>query len=220
MKSAFMFFGFLIITSFTICHGQTHDPFILTEDSSNQIMLSQEAKNLFKWNNSFLDKIQTKINEGVSLETIKNSMLDAAQSNNYTGFYTLLFDDYNTGNLFFNEISNYKQQFRDKYTFVTEHPSLFQCQSCPLTTIDNINYFFNNFGAFSTNRFMNNREGVEPLREAGPVCGSYWNQVLLLGCAAGCSVTTAGFGAGMCGWACWCTFCTRNSSVAEVICAN
>jgi len=52
------------------------------------------------------------------------------------------------------------------------------------------------------------------------VCGSYWNQVKLGLCAAGCGVTTAGLAAGLCGWGCWCTFCTKNSALATAICAD
>jgi len=53
---------------------------------------------------------------------------------------------------------------------------------------------------------------------AEPVCGSYWSQVKTLACSAGCGVATAGFGAAICGWQCWCTFCDENSALADVIC--
>lgn len=55
-------------------------------------------------------------------------------------------------------------------------------------------------------------------RENASVCGSGWKVAKLLACSGLCGASTAGAGAVLCGWACWCTFCTTNSSVSDEIC--
>ena len=68
-----------------------------------------------------------------------------------------------------------------------------------------------------TNSIGADDESVPP-GDGTPVCGSYWQQVKLAACAALCSASTAGAGTVLCGWACWCMFCTQSSAVAGVIC--
>jgi hypothetical protein len=51
-----------------------------------------------------------------------------------------------------------------------------------------------------------------------PTCGSWWQQAKLITCAALCSVSTAGAGTVLCGWACWCMLCPTNSELSKIIC--
>lgn len=85
------------------------------------------------------------------------------------------------------------------------------------------NVSFRNFERAVDYRFAVGSEKIDYNQRSAVkkiVCGSYWNQVKLSLCAAGCGVTTAGLAAGLCGWGCWCTFCTKNSALATAICAD
>ena len=75
------------------------------------------------------------------------------------------------------------------------------------------------FAAYTAS--LEGRDGIAfsdelPEDEDGPVCGSYFQQVKLLACAALCS--TMGPAAGLCGWACWCMLCSENSAVYDFMC--
>ena len=52
------------------------------------------------------------------------------------------------------------------------------------------------------------------------VCGSWKNRIALYVCGAACAASTAGVGAALCGWACWCWWCSENSALADAICPN
>ena len=58
------------------------------------------------------------------------------------------------------------------------------------------------------------RTGVHTIDEI--VCGSRWQQVILLACMAAAG-STCGAVAALCGWGCWCMLCTENSAVFDAM---
>lgn len=52
---------------------------------------------------------------------------------------------------------------------------------------------------------------------AEPTCGSYWQQAKLLVCTAA-SGAVCGPGSLMRAWGCWCTLCSDNSELADLMC--
>lgn len=199
--------------------AQVDTGFRLSEEVSKQIIESPEYQNCIRFQNDFLDIISNKVNQGTSIESIKTATLNAIRTSNYNEIYLLLFGNYQSAEVFFTGMANSQRSYISNLkTNYPNMPSL-GCSTCHSFLTDDVNYFFRNFNVFNTNRMPvsgGTSEGVAP----EPTCGSYWNQVLLAACATGCSVTTAGLGVAMCGWGCWCTFCTRNSAVAAAICAH
>lgn len=203
---------------FKISLSQTSSSFQLSEDSSRQIVQSQEFQTLFSLQNEFLDKIKNAINNGYSLDSIKKATINAVENSDNNQIYSILFNDYNSGVTFFNSVAASKRAIKEKYPFIEENRSTFVCNTCQGTITDEVNYFYKNFQTFDTYRFY---PGIAPTgREALPTCGSWGNQVRLGVCATLCGAATAGIGLAACGWGCWCTFCTSNSSVSSVICSN
>lgn len=177
-------------------------------------MQSSEFQNVILKQNQVLDTITNALNRGISLQSIRTATLDAIQNNNYQSIYSLLFSSSQSGDAFFNELVNAKTAFVLQNGFIMENQQTFTCSTCFSTLTDQANYFFDNFQTFNSYRYSPTGSNSKP------TCGSWWNQVKLVACAALCGVSTAGIGAGVCGWGCWCTFCTKNSAVANVICAN
>lgn len=114
------------------------------------------------------------------------------------------FGNYQAGESFFTNLKSAQRAFIARNEFINQNLNIFACQTCGISLYEKTNYFFTNFLSFVNNRLSSSTS----LAERAPTCGSYWNQVLLVTCAAGCGVSTAGIGAAMCGWGCWCTFCT------------
>ena len=199
------------ITSVTPC-----PPFILSETESEQIVESTEYQNLFNRTFQLLDKIDSAVNQrGKSLDTIKQSVLEALNNNNYQQIDTVLFSNTQERQDYVNSLVAAKTAFLAANPFITDHLNDFVCQSCDTSYTARVNYLFNNFQTFTTYR-MAEAEGSS----SEPVCGSFWNKVKLGACVAICGATTGGLGGAFCVWGCWCTFCPRNSAVTSTICAN
>lgn len=191
-------------------------PFSLTEFESRAIILSSEFQTLIRFHNRFLDKIDSVVDQGTSLDSIRAAALGAVESGNHQPFYLMLFNSIQSAESFFDSLTISKNNFIEANPFVEEHEEEFTCSTCSTTLTGEINYFFDNFQTFNANRYNPDGESAAE----GPVCGSYWNQIKLAACAAACSATTAGFGTAFCGWMCWCTFCTKNSALGTILCQD
>jgi len=218
MKKKMFLIACAFVSSFAF--SQQTDTFKLSEDESREIVASGEFQNVFNLQNQFLDKIDNAVRQGVSLDFIKKETIDAIHTNNNQSIYSLLFGNYSTGETFISNLTNAKKAFINKYPALSENLSSIVCNTCPKSLVDDANYFFKNFNAFNTNRFNPQSDLFVAGRAAGPTCGSWWNQVRLGVCAGACGILTVGIGAAACGWGCWCTFCTRNSALASIICAD
>lgn len=187
--------------------------FSLTEQQSREVLLSPELQTVIQLQNQFLDKISNAVSQGTSIESIRTAALEALQTNNYQTIYLMLFNSYQSAESFFNSLTAAKANFLRANSFIQQNIGVFTCQTCLTPITAEASYFFNNFQAFNSNRVNPGGEDGDP-----PVCGSNWNKVKLIICTALCSATTAGLGAALCGWGCWCTFCTKNSALAAIIC--
>ena len=220
MKKILLSAGLFLVSLITF--AQTDNIFMLSEEASKEIVKSPEFQNVFKLQNEFLDKISNAVNQGIPLESIRTATIDAVENNNNKPVYSMLFSDYQSGENFFNALSEAKNTFREKHRFIEENKSAFTCSTCSKTLSEEVNFLFNNFQAFNNNRYIPGTSSNTE-RAAEPVCGSWWNQVRLGICAVACGVVTvgtAGIATAACGWGCWCTFCTQNSALATVICAD
>lgn len=219
MKKILLSIGLFLVSLITF--AQTDTSFKLSEEASMEIVQSIEFQNIFKLKNEFLDKISNAVNQGIPLDSIRVAAIDAVENNNNQQIYSMLFSDYNSGVAFFNNLSQAKKIFRDKYAFIEQNKEKFMCTTCSKTLSEEVNFLFKNFNAFNNNRYTPGA-GLSGEKTA-PTCGSWWNQIRLGVCAAACGVVTVGtvgLGTAACGWGCWCTFCTKNSAVASVICAD
>ncbi|MEP7163218.1 MAG: hypothetical protein ABI741_00915 [Ferruginibacter sp.] len=215
MKTLLLSFGLLFFG--LLVRAQSDNSFKLSEEASKELIQSREYQTLIKFQHDFLDIISDHVNKGVSLEFINTVILDAIKTNNYKEVYQMLFSDYESGDAFFISWGDAKRALLTKNLFIEKHMEVFTCKTCHYSLSDQANFFLKNFPFFDKNRYP----GTTSLsgKEALP-CGSYWNQVKLGVCATACGLSTAGIGIGLCGWGCWCAFCSQNSSTANIICAN
>lgn len=186
----------------------------IDENESQQVLLSNETQKLIKMHDELFYFIDKAIKNGNTLEQIEKSALLKATKNE-GDFYLDVFGSEQNGNEYLAKLAAAKNNFISKYPFINKYPNEFLCKICPTDITVEIHYFFSNYNALNSQRFASLNNGDGP-----PTCGSYWNQVKLLGCVAGCSLTTGGLGTAFCGWMCWCTFCNKNSKVATTICAQ
>ena len=111
------------------------------------------------------------------------------------------------------------QALIDKYPILLEVQESVSQEGCSIQqkTDYMTERFFSNFGAIKD---FTLKTSLASKSSDVPTCGSYWNQAKLLTCAGLCGASTAGAGAVLCGWACWCWFCDENSEIADVWCAT
>ncbi len=205
---SFAFFG---ITAF----AQNEPP--LTEEESQLILESSECKDFVTLQNSFIQSISNSINNGYSSQELEKFAIDLSQGK-HAKFYYIVFGDEKAGEEFFNKLAQAKANFLTKFPKIPKNISGSLCKTCQENVDEQIKYFFSNFS--SIEKFQYVLPGGNLIDGRAPTCGSRWNQVLTLACMAGCSATTVGLGAGLCGWGCWCSFCSQNSALATAICAD
>lgn len=199
-------------------HLFAQQEFSLSEQDSKKMILSGEFQTMISFQNQFLDAVDNAVKKGTQLPEIEKLALDAAKGN-ATAFYTVLFGNERAGAVFFNNYSSAKRSLVNSSPDTRNHPEVFVCKTCYSSQEDQVRFFFKNFNTFNKYRYTG-KVDLSSDGKAVPTCGSYWNQFKLLACAAACGASTAGIGAAVCGWGCWCTFCSQHSSAASVICAN
>ncbi len=215
MKAAFIFY--LLLGLAQLSFAQAKDQFELSEEASLEIVKSTEFQKVVTLQNEFLDKIDRAVKRGTPLDVIQKAFLKAVGTNNYEPVYLMLFENVQNGSLFFENLAASKRAFVEANRLY-ENKQTFSCLTCSRSVIEEINIFFKFFDVFNENRLVIYTENAAV--KSLPTCGSWWNQIKLVGCSALCSVTSGGVGAIACVWSCWCSFCTKNSAVANVICAQ
>jgi hypothetical protein len=206
LLSAFVLLSCCIVT------GQDKEAFRLSEEASFEFIKSPEYQTVAGLKNEFIDKIEDAIERGTSLETIRRAALD----NNDALFYSVVFGSIKSGQDFIKRSVQAKADLYAKNPFIEQNKELFLCTTCKKTLSEEIDFFFKNFPEFSKNQPLLSYKVTT--YTPGPTCGSYWNQLKLGLCATGCGVLTGGTAIALCGWACWCTFCATNSTLAASIC--
>jgi hypothetical protein len=200
--------------------------FKLSEKESLNILSSKEAKELIEIQNQFLDKIKGAIARGYSIDYLKKISGNAINKNEQTEILKVVFGTEKEGFAFIQNIQRARLNFIQKNKFISENKAEMICTSCNKLTPKSSDLFFRNLNVYDKSRLKipsNNNSVkklsmyVEEVEGDTPVCGSYWQQVKLLGCMALCSAATAGWGAVLCGWACWCMLCPE-SVTGDIIC--
>jgi hypothetical protein len=210
----------LALLCFTsVCASAQKESFVLSEEESKQIAQSPEFQNVFSYQNQFLDKIDLAVKKGTPLSVIKKAAVEAIQSGNNASAYSILFGTYSEGDDFFKEMANAKKEFLEKNPTLKANADVILCKTCKQSPEEEISVLFDKFQSHNTYRF-NPQDDIAGKAAAEPTCGSWWNQIKLAACVTLCSASTVGIGTAACGWGCWCTFCSQNSALASVICAN
>ncbi len=217
----------------------------LSEIESKEIVQSKEVTNFWNSRKMFLIKIDEAVKGGISIDSLKKAAIIEVSNPEQSPLTETLFGSRSVGDNFYKELSDKRQEAASKILSKVGDKNYFICNSCHLPIVQQINYLFENYKTFLfyMDEFGKEKEigsyGLNPnsykkksskanILESGngnylkkmPTCGSWWNQIKLVGCTGLCTATTVGLGAGLCGWGCWCTFCTKNSEVAKVICAD
>jgi hypothetical protein len=146
---------------------------------------------------------------------IRNAYLDAVTKNESDRFYSLIFTDVNAGTQFISNYENARVALIKKNSFIAANKEAFDCSACNKNFQSEIDFFLKNFNYFYENKII--YAVGKPGDYFTPACGSYWNQVKMLVCMGLCSGT--GPGIVVCGWGCWCTFCSK-SALGNVICST
>lgn len=175
----------------------------LSESRANEIAASEESQRMLRLQEEFAERVDLALSKGLSREELRVAAITAAEKGDDAQLADLLFESRA-------EADRYASSIRDaRLALFAKYPELQQQvdpSTCTLTS-QGVEAFFKGF---------NERRTVQ----RAEVCGSKANQVRLLACTALCAGTTLGAAAGLCGWGCWCAFCTRESGVAKVICAD
>lgn len=191
--------------------NESFEPIVLSEKESFEIVVSAEFKTYFALRFDFLNRVSDLLNKGYDAEFLSQVCFASINENQHDLFYETFFDSCFEGERYIVELSQAHQNLYNKFPVL----QWIGTESDGNLSADDVKEFFLNIE-------LNLNDGISgeliPLKKGQVVCGSYWNQVKLAGCAGLCSVSTAGAGTALCGWACWCMLCTENSSVADVIC--
>lgn len=194
-----------------------------SETVCSTIVTSNEALTYFDLRRDFINILFDAIDRGIDKDTLKDLSLAASTDTlKMKELIDSLFSTRNEGIVFFDSIYSSLNSFVSEYPIVD---SLGQLYSIDIEEsidelFDNFNGIYRSYGATAIHSSVTGGGFSSHVDDI--VCGSYANQLRLAACAAGCGLISGGIPAvaAMCGWACWCTFCTENSVTADVICAD
>jgi len=202
----------LILFCSHLSQSQEKGGFLLSEEESRQIVESPEFQNFSDFRYRFIEIINTALTEGKELSSINRAAKEALETGKDETFFELLFKDTETGEAFINGFVKSKTAFLEKNKFIEENRDEFICTTCSQSVVEECDLFFANFRGYRETT-LNSTGNI-------PTCGSYWNQLKLLGCVSVCGIGTGGLATVFCGWSCWCSFCTKSSELSKIICPD
>ncbi len=196
---------------------------ILSESESYKIVSSNEFQNILRLQNHFLDLIKKAKLNGITIEKLQAAALKSGMDENNFEFFEIVFGSATIGKEFVKELQTNRSLLLSKNGILRNNTAAFICFSCKKSPLETVNFFFKNYDSFDKLRLKQfsvqaNLYSDDESLDYDPTCGSYWQQVKLVACAALCSASTVGVGTVLCGWACWCMLCPENSALAGVIC--
>lgn len=186
------------------------EPILLSEQESFEIVFSDEYQEYFALKYEFLNRVEAALQNGYSASLLTEISLASINQENHELFYQILFNEYSEGEHYVEELSKAHYNLYNKFPVLN---SIYQDNEGTLSE-HQISHFYNNL----EERGIDIKAITLSSKDKEIVCGSYWQQVKLLACAGLCGAATAGAGAVLCGWACWCMLCSENSGVADAIC--
>lgn len=199
----------------------------LTEQQSLDVLKSPEAQKAILMQNQIIDNIKSAVSNGASMDTIKAAAIDAIENKKEDKFLILVFGSVVKGNAFLVELQNARKNFLTKYPLLLKVKDQITCTQCQGVSKLQVDKFFQNFNVYDKVRLpIISSDATYSLPKAtnamadpnAPTCGSYWQQTKLVVCATLCSLSTAGVGTALCGWACWCMLCPNDSALSSLIC--
>ncbi|GAA5220254.1 hypothetical protein [Membranihabitans marinus] len=216
----------LIILSCTDSNNISKSNNITRELSETEYFLivnSNEYFDLWEHRQQFFKYLEKAQSIGYSLYDIRESIVERIGTKKENEIFELVFGSLEVGNEYILELNKKKNQLLKKFPSLNEIASNHNSSS---ENIENVNYFFDNYerifnlwNSLNPNLIIQNIDNSRTYYEQDTiVCGNYGNQVKVLVCTYGCSVSTAGLGTAFCGWGCWCFFCEDNSQVSNAIC--
>lgn len=182
----------------------------LSEEQSLEIVNSDEYQAYFTLRYEFLESVKIALSKGYNAEQLTQISIVSLSNNDHEIFYETIFNSYSNGVKYVEKLKEAQLNLFAKF------PILYSIDTEQKTDLSEsqVSAFYKNLETrgFDSNDYLSNG------RINAVVCGSYWQQVKLLGCSGLCGVATAGAGAVLCGWACWCMLCHEYSFVADAIC--
>ncbi|MEE1945377.1 hypothetical protein VRU48_09675 [Pedobacter sp. KR3-3] len=217
------------------------DPNIkLSEAKSLEILKSKEAKELISAQNEFLDKVKAAVKSGKTLQELKDAITLEMSDPRSEAFTKIVFGDKDKWETYLKRLSSARLAYLKANEIFRLNTSSFTCSNCNVSEKEQVNNFFRNFNAYYDGKLqvIENNTSVPSANKTStlkpnsvsvaddsdsdpngdPTCGSYWQQAKLLACMTACSFSTVGVGTPLCGWACWCMLCSKNSATADFIC--
>ena len=183
----------------------------LSEERSEAIVTSPEATAFFSLYDEWTDRVEAAVERGVSV-----SEMQALASQQSDDLNVILFGSQANADMFVERkqgvINRLMKAYPELATVDTEG-AVERCEASDPILAQNL---VEGLGSRATQP-SDTVAGEAQARQDGPVCGSRWQQVKLLACAA-VAGATCGPGAALCGWGCWCTLCSENSALADVMC--
>ncbi|GAB4093272.1 hypothetical protein [Flaviaesturariibacter terrae] len=186
----------------------------LSEEESQKIVQSAEYGNALQARMALVETVYAAIERGHSADELQQAFNAGVDKSDYGLFYALLFGGPEEGNSFVRRFSDAQAAFFKAFPVLQKYQDAATCKSCPIDPKEQFAYLLKNIKAFHELQNLSNAQARNIA--GGPTCGSYWKQLLVLGCGAACSVT--GPAALFCGYKCWCEFCHDNSVLANLIC--
>jgi hypothetical protein len=215
MKSIGFIVAFIIVVLLSCSDHKREMDFLLddhqlSEELCYEIVSSKECQTYFNLRYEFLSNVENSIRNGFSVKLLTDVSMAAIIDQKPEPFYNAIFDDNCEGASYVERLADATKALYNRFPVLHKITS----QGAGELSKESVERFFVNVSRNELSKSSLGNSGVSD----EPVCGSYWQQVKLLACAAGCSFATAGVGTALCGWACWCMLCTENSAVADVIC--
>ncbi len=186
-----------------------------------EITTSSETYNLFQTKMEYVDIVQGAIDRGHHIDSLRSLAISVVNGTSASIEYdTILFQSQSAADDYYSSLDSSISLFFNQDTSVLQQ--IIDTVSTNQREIKNINFFFDNFDDISNNStaILAELEGIgsgTTVSEAP--CGSWQNVALVWGCSLGCSFATSGIGTPLCGWGCWCSFCS-DSWLGGYICAT
>jgi hypothetical protein len=184
---------------------------VLSEKESYEIVSSPEYQQYMDIKYEFLDRVISLLDSGYTTSFLSGATITSMEEENHDLFYETFFDRPEQGEAYIFALKSAYANLMNTFPVL----NMINPDNSSYMGEDDVSAFFK---TVDSNRSGYSITKNTHLKNGEIVCGSYWQQVKLLACVGVCSASTAGAGAVVCGWSCWCMLCTENSAVADIIC--
>jgi hypothetical protein len=193
----------------------------LSEEESIIVTESYEFNNLANYQLRFMEIVNGALSQGITLTNLKMAAKESIETGNDEIFCRMIFADPELGKKFLEDFSNAKKQFIEANPRLAENRDAFICTTCKKSNSEQAEVFFDVFEKYHVSKPLleNTDQGINQYRN-GYTCGSAWNRVKLILCAASCAIPSGMLATAFCGWRCWCQFCSENSELGSIICLD